>query len=191
MACSDRMTAAITSDGALFTWGDGTPENLGYVQPARQFVPRQVGGGLAGQHVMQVLLLLWSLCKHRDSYVVMPVQLKVREQNHPDTGHMPIARLLFLCSPHPGTHTARMTPSAEYMHMDTLQDALDMLAPAGVVRAFPCSSHHGRRGPVHMGQRFVREAGTPWRLLFASRGAKAGRSAGQSPGKTILGLDLR
>ena len=58
VACSDRMTAAITSDGALFTWGDGTPGNLGYAQPARQFVPRQVGGGLAGQHVTQVLL--WS-----------------------------------------------------------------------------------------------------------------------------------
>jgi len=54
VACSDRITAAITSDGALFTWGDGTPGNLGYAQAARQFVPRQVAGGLAGQHATQV-----------------------------------------------------------------------------------------------------------------------------------------
>ena len=53
MACSDRMTAAITSDGALFTWGDGNPGNLGYAQAARQFVPRQVAGGLPGQHATQ------------------------------------------------------------------------------------------------------------------------------------------
>ena len=54
VACSDRMTAAITSDGALYTWGDGAPGNLGYAQPARQFVPRRVAGGLAGQHATQV-----------------------------------------------------------------------------------------------------------------------------------------
>ncbi|KAK9818108.1 hypothetical protein WJX72_007263 [[Myrmecia] bisecta] len=54
IACGDGCTAAITHDGALYTWGDGTVGNLGYGNVTRQFIPRQVEKGLRDVIVSQI-----------------------------------------------------------------------------------------------------------------------------------------
>ena len=44
----------MTADGALFSWGDAGPGNLGYGGVLRQHIPRRVQGALAGHHITQV-----------------------------------------------------------------------------------------------------------------------------------------
>lgn len=53
-ACADACTAAITSDGALWSWGDGASGALGFAHTLRQFIPRQVDTPLRDAHVVQV-----------------------------------------------------------------------------------------------------------------------------------------
>ena len=56
-ACpADTNFAAITFDGALYTWGDGSVGNLGYGHTLRQFIPRRVEQGLGNFCIVQVLL---------------------------------------------------------------------------------------------------------------------------------------
>lgn len=43
----------MTSEGALYTWGDGAAQNLGYADTLRQVIPRRVDFGSA-QTVLQV-----------------------------------------------------------------------------------------------------------------------------------------
>ena len=49
-----QMVVRGPQDGALFTWGDGASGALGYEHPSRQYIPRQVGGGLFLEAVTQV-----------------------------------------------------------------------------------------------------------------------------------------
>ena len=47
----------MTSEGNLYTWGDGAAQNLGYGDTLRQVIPRRVDFGSA-QHVLQVCSIL-------------------------------------------------------------------------------------------------------------------------------------
>ena len=52
---ADGCTAAVSEDGALYTWGDGAAGNLGYCNALRQFIPRRVEGALPDHIITQVL----------------------------------------------------------------------------------------------------------------------------------------
>lgn len=51
---ADKCTAAISEDGALYTWGDGAAGNLGYGDAVRQSIPRHVESGLRDHSIVQV-----------------------------------------------------------------------------------------------------------------------------------------
>lgn len=48
LACGDWHTAAITRDGSLYTWGDGTAGILGHGNPHRHWSPKRVERPLQG-----------------------------------------------------------------------------------------------------------------------------------------------
>ena len=54
VSCGYLYTAAVTSDGELFTFGDGRRGKLGHGGKHNELVPRRVEGGLTGKHVVQV-----------------------------------------------------------------------------------------------------------------------------------------
>lgn len=51
---ADGCTAAVSEEGALYTWGDGAAGNLGYCDVLRQFIPRRVEGALLDHNITQV-----------------------------------------------------------------------------------------------------------------------------------------
>ena len=55
IACGSSHSAAITSNGELYTWGNGEYGRLGHGDAVTQLRPKQVRA-LAGQHVIQVAL---------------------------------------------------------------------------------------------------------------------------------------
>ncbi|KAK9794046.1 hypothetical protein WJX73_005382 [Symbiochloris irregularis] len=55
LAAGDACTAAITADGALWSWGDGASGALGFAHTLRQFIPRQVDAPeIRDAHIVQV-----------------------------------------------------------------------------------------------------------------------------------------
>lgn len=48
VACGDYNTSAVTRDGYLYTWGDGTAGILGHGTPHRQWAPKRVERPLEG-----------------------------------------------------------------------------------------------------------------------------------------------
>jgi hypothetical protein len=51
---ADVCTAAVSEEGFLYTWGDGSAGNLGYSDALRQFIPRRVKGTLLDHVIIQV-----------------------------------------------------------------------------------------------------------------------------------------
>jgi alpha-tubulin suppressor-like RCC1 family protein len=58
---ADNCTAAISEDGALYTWGDGSAGNLGYGDTVRQSIPRRVEARLLEHFIVQACFSL-SVC---------------------------------------------------------------------------------------------------------------------------------
>ncbi|CAL8464600.1 g4135 [Coccomyxa elongata] len=54
ITAGDGCTAAVSEEGALYTWGDGAAGNLGYCDVMRQFIPRRVEGALLDHIITQV-----------------------------------------------------------------------------------------------------------------------------------------
>jgi alpha-tubulin suppressor-like RCC1 family protein len=48
VACGDWHTSAVTREGCLYTWGDGTAGILGHGTPHRQWAPKRVERPLEG-----------------------------------------------------------------------------------------------------------------------------------------------
>ena len=74
-ASADGCTAAITCEGALFTWGDGAPGNLGHPGALRQFIPGRVEGALLRHVIVQ-------------ASPGIPLQCPVLLQPHPQSAHV-------------------------------------------------------------------------------------------------------
>ncbi|BDA49523.1 probable E3 ubiquitin-protein ligase HERC2 at N-terminal half [Coccomyxa sp. Obi] len=54
ITAGDGCTAAVSEEGALYTWGDGAAGDLGYCDALRQFIPRRVEGALLDHIITQV-----------------------------------------------------------------------------------------------------------------------------------------
>ena len=50
----DGISAAISNEGQLYTWGDGAAGALGYPDAIRQLIPRPVMGALQDKVIVQV-----------------------------------------------------------------------------------------------------------------------------------------
>ena len=52
MSAGDRHTAAVTDEGALYTWGNGEGGRLGHGDEDPKLVPVRVAGALGGKCVV-------------------------------------------------------------------------------------------------------------------------------------------
>lgn len=53
-SCGDCSTAAILSDGSLYTWGCGLSGQLGHNNLSTQYLPHQIEQGLQGIVIVEV-----------------------------------------------------------------------------------------------------------------------------------------